>query len=70
MTFLDHLQCRVKYWNKQQMLPEHFLGIRKGLNLGFKAGIQLQNKNHTEDWALGRLLEGGAYSKTLLLTDG
>ena len=23
------------------------------LNLGFKAGIQLQNKNHTEDWALG-----------------
>ena len=31
----------------------HFLGIRKGLNLGFKAGIQLQNKNHTEDCALG-----------------
>ena len=22
--------------------------IRKGLNLGFKAGIQFQNKNHTE----------------------
>ena len=29
------------------------LGIRKGVNLGFNAGIQLQNKNHTEDWALG-----------------
>ena len=28
-------------------------GIRKGLNLGFKAGIQLQNINNTEDWALG-----------------
>ena len=31
----------------------HFLGIRKGLNLGFKAGIQRQNINHTEDWAVG-----------------
>ena len=29
------------------------LGIRKGLNLGLKAEKQLQNKNHTEDWALG-----------------
>ena len=31
----------------------HFLGIRKVLNLGFKAEKQLQNENHTEDWALG-----------------
>ena len=52
------LQCRAvqKYWNKPQILLEsskHFLGIRKGLNLGLKAWNQLQNKNHTEDWALG-----------------
>ena len=31
----------------------HFLGIWKVLNLGFKAEKQLQNENHTEDWALG-----------------
>ena len=31
----------------------HFLGIRKGLNLGFKAEKRLENKNHTEDCALG-----------------
>ena len=31
----------------------HFLGIRKVLTLGFKAEKQLQNENHTEDWALG-----------------
>ena len=31
----------------------HFLGIRKVLNLGFKAEKQLQNENHDEDWALG-----------------
>ena len=31
----------------------HFLCIRKELSLGFKAGIQLQNKNHTEDWTIG-----------------
>ena len=30
-----------------------FLGIRKVLNLGLKAEKQLQNENHTEDWALG-----------------
>ena len=30
-----------------------FLGIRKVLNFGFKAEKQLQNENHTEDWALG-----------------
>ena len=27
--------------------------IRKVLNLGLKAEKQLQNENHTEDWALG-----------------
>ena len=32
---------------------KHFLGIRKLLNLGLKAEKQLQNENHTEDWALG-----------------
>ena len=31
----------------------HFVGIRKVLNLCLKAEIQLQNENHTEDWALG-----------------
>ena len=31
----------------------HFLGILKVLNLGFKAEKQLQNENHTQDWALG-----------------
>ena len=31
----------------------HFLGIRKVLNLSLKAEKQLQNENHTEDWALG-----------------
>ena len=31
----------------------HFLGIRKVLNLGLKAEIQLQKENRTEDWALG-----------------
>ena len=31
----------------------HFLAIRKVLNLGLKAGKQLQNENHIEDWALG-----------------
>ena len=30
-----------------------FLDIRKVLNLGLKAEKQLQNENHTEDWALG-----------------
>ena len=30
-----------------------FLAIRKVLNLGLKAEKQLQNENHTEDWALG-----------------
>ena len=37
------------------MLPESSTSSfdRKDLNLSFKAGIQLQNKNHTEDWALG-----------------
>ena len=29
------------------------VGIRKVLNLGLKAEKQLQNENHTEDWALG-----------------
>ena len=29
------------------------LGIRKVLNLGLKAEMQLQNENHIEDWALG-----------------
>ena len=29
------------------------VGIRKVLNLGFKAEKQHQNENHTEDWALG-----------------
>ena len=29
------------------------IGIRKGLNLGLKAEKQVQNENHTEDWALG-----------------
>ena len=28
-------------------------GIRKVLNLAIKAEKQLQNENHTEDWALG-----------------
>ena len=27
--------------------------IRNVLNLSLKAEIQLQNENHTEDWALG-----------------
>ena len=31
----------------------HFLGIRKVVNLSLKAEKQLQNENHTEDWALG-----------------
>ena len=31
---------------------KHLLGIRKVLNLGLKAEKQLQNRNHTEDWAL------------------
>ena len=37
---------------KRQNLRESSisLGIRKVLNLGLK---QLQNENHTEDWALG-----------------
>ena len=31
----------------------HFIGIRKvRLNLGLKADKQLQNENHTENWAL------------------
>ena len=33
-----------------------YLDIRKGLNLGLKAEKQLQNENHTEDWALGSIL--------------
>ena len=30
-----------------------FFDLNFPLNLGFKAGIHFQNKNHTEDWALG-----------------
>ena len=32
---------------------QHFLGIRKMLNLGLKAEKQFQNEKHIEDWALG-----------------
>ena len=32
-----------------------FLRYTSRLNLGFKAGKQLQNKNHTENWAQGNL---------------
>ena len=38
-----HIRCR----------EVALLRYTEGLNLGFKAGIQLQNKNHIEDWALG-----------------
>ena len=41
---------------KRQNLREssiYIYGIRKVLNLGLKAEIQLQNENHTEDWVLG-----------------
>ena len=31
----------------------HFLGIRKWVNLGLQAEKLLQNKNHTEDCAIG-----------------
>ena len=44
------LQCRAKIL---EQTTDFSGGIRKGLNLGFKALIQLQKKNHTEDWALG-----------------
>ena len=37
---------------RQNLLLLHFLGIRKVLNLGLKAEKQLQNENHTEEWAL------------------
>ena len=37
---------------KSQKLREISI-IRKVLNLSLKADIQLQNENHTEDWALG-----------------
>ena len=30
----------------------YFFGIRKGLNLDLKAEKQVQNQNHTNDWAL------------------
>ena len=33
-----------------------YLDIRKGLYLGLKAKKQLQNENHTEDWALDSIL--------------
>ena len=33
-----------------------YLDIRKGLYLGLKAEKQLQNENHTEDWALDSIL--------------
>ena len=39
----------------------HFLAIRKVLNLGLKAGKQLQNENHTEDWALGSHPRGNGH---------
>ena len=38
-----------------------FLGIRKVLNLGLKTEIQLQNENHTEDWALGSHPRGNGH---------
>ena len=31
----------------------HILGIQNEFNLGLKTEKQFQNKNHTEDWALG-----------------
>ena len=44
----------INYWTNGKIgAKEHFLGIRKVLNLGLKAEKQLQNENHTEDWALG-----------------
>ena len=45
-----------KLMAKRQKLRESSIsGIRKVLNLSLKAEIQLQNENHTEDWALGIL---------------
>ena len=39
----------------------HFLGIRKVLNLGLKPEKELQNENHTEDWALGSHPRGNGH---------
>ena len=49
------LQSRSKnlWTNGKICTKDHLLGIRKVLNLGFKAEKRLQNENHTEDWALG-----------------
>ena len=55
MVFLNIYNPANKLIAKLQKLREsrHFLGIRKVLNLSLKAEKQLQNENHTEDWALG-----------------
>ena len=54
-TVESRLQSRSKIYGQTAKFARtyHFLGIRKVLNLGFKAVKQLQNENHTEDWALG-----------------
>ena len=47
----------INYWTNGKICAKvafHSYCIRKVLNLGLKAEKQLQNENHTEDWALGR----------------
>ena len=50
----DTTTVEKKYWTNGKICAKvAFPTIRKVLNLGLKAGKQLQNENHTEDWALG-----------------
>ena len=44
----------INYWTNGKICAKAaFPVIRKVLNLCLKAEKQLQNENHTEDWALG-----------------
>ena len=55
LSFYRNYNGGNKLLDKRKNLREssHFLGLRKVLNLSVKAEKQLQNENHTEDWALG-----------------
>ena len=44
------------YWTNPKICAKVAFPIRKVLNLGLKAEKQLQNENHTEDWALAILV--------------
>ena len=45
----------INYWTNGKICAKVAfpIGIRKVINLSLKAEKQLQNENHTEDWALG-----------------